>query len=119
VKVAVLGASPKTHRYSNMALRRLAEQGYHVLPVNPAHESIEGIPAVRSLEHIGGDIHTLTVYVGPRHIGPEIDRIVRLRPKRVILNPGAESPELAAALDSHGIPWMQACTLVMLATNQF
>ena len=62
---------------------------------------------------------TLTVYVGPRHIGPLIDDIVVAGPRRVILNPGTESPELERVLERHGIPYLEACTLVLLATGQF
>ena len=64
-------------------------------------------------------VHTLTVYVGPHHIVPLIDDIVAARPRRVILNPGTESEELQRTLNEHGIPWLQACTLVLLATGQF
>lgn len=118
-RVAVLGASPKPDRYSNMAVRRLKSGGYHVIPVHPVHDSIEDIPAVSGLSQIKEEVHTLTVYVGPRHIGREIPEIIRLKPGRVILNPGTESSELSAALDKHGIPWLEACTLVMLGTGQF
>ena len=39
--------------------------------------------------------------------------------KRVIFNPGTESPELADTLDRAGITHLEACTLVMLQTGQF
>lgn len=74
---------------------------------------------VHSLEELPGDIHTLSVYVGPRHIGGEIDGIVKLKPQRVIMNPGTESRELKEALDAHEIPWIEACTLVMLDAGDF
>jgi hypothetical protein len=47
------------------------------------------------------------------------DAILALRPGRVILNPGTESPALEQALTTAGIPWQHACTLVMLRTGQF
>ena len=59
------------------------------------------------------------MYIGPRHIGPLIGDIVAARPRRVILNPGTESAELERTLDRRGIPWLEACTLVLLATGQF
>ena len=118
-QVAVLGASRKSERYSNRAVRALKQHGYRVVPVNPAHDEVEGLTAASSLAEVAGTVDTLTVYVGPRHIGPLIDDIVAARPRRVIFNPGTESAELGSALDRHGIPWLEACTLVLLATGQF
>ena len=118
-QVAVLGASRKQERYSNRAVRALQQHGYRVVPVNPAHAEVEGLAAAPSLAGVGGTVDTLTVYVGPRHVGPLIDDIVAARPRRVILNPGTESAELEGTLDRHGIPWLEACTLVLLATGQF
>ena len=118
-QVAVLGASRKPQRYSNRAVRALKQHGYRVVPVNPAHAEVEGLAAAPSLAEVGGTVDTLTVYIGPRHVGPLIDDLVAARPRRVILNPGSESAELEGALDRSGIPWLAACTLVLLATGQF
>ena len=115
----MLGASHKAERYSNRAVRALKQHGYRVVPVNPAHDEVEGLPAAAGLADVSGPVDTLTVYIGPRHIGPLVDAIVAARPRRVILNPGTESAELERTLDRHGIPWLEACTLVLLATGQF
>ena len=117
--VAVLGASRKPHRYSNQAVAALKAHGYRVTPVNPAYDEIEDLPVARSLAELPRGIHTLTVYVGPYHLRPMIEEIVALRPQRVILNPGTESAELQRALDDAGIRYLEACTLVLLATGQY
>lgn len=117
--VAVLGASANPDRYSNMAVRRLREAGHQVIPVNPALETIEGIPVAKSLADIAEPVDTLTLYVGPQRIAPLAKEILRLAPKRVIFNPGTESTDLAAALDQANIPHLKDCTLVMLQTGQF
>ena len=117
--VAVLGASNNPERYSNMAVRRLREAGHHVIPVSPAFPAIEGLPVAKSLGEIEEPVDTLTLYVGPQRLAALTDEILRLAPKRVIFNPGTESPELAAALDRAGITHLEACTLVMLQTGQF
>ena len=80
---------------------------------------MEGLPAAATLAEIAGRVDTVTVYIGPRHIGPLIADIVAARPRRVILNPGTESAELERTLDEHGIPYLEACTLVLLGTGQF
>ncbi len=117
--VAVLGASPKRNRYSNMAVRQLKDNGYEVIPVNPAYDKVEGIPTVPDLSSIEKDIDTLTVYVNPYQGEKVIDEILSLKPGRVIFNPGSESYAVIKALEDAGIPYLTACTLVMLGTGQF
>jgi len=119
MKVAVLGASKKPERYAYKAFKMLTNHNHQVIPVHPTLEDLEGVPVSSSLDNIKEPVDTLTVYVGPKYIGEEIDKIVNLKPARVILNPGTESPELMNALDKAEIPYLKACTLVMLSTNQF
>ena len=117
--VAVLGASPKPARYANQAIRLLLEQGYHVTPIHPKFAEIEGLKVANSLDQVEQPIHTLTLYVGPERLAPQVEQLVALRPQRVIFNPGTESAALQQALDQAKIEWFEACTLVMLRTDQF
>lgn len=117
--VAVLGAHTKPQRYSNQAVCLLLEHGYCVTPVHPKFEQIEGLQVAPSLKDISRSVDTLTLYVGPDRIRPMIDEILALAPGRVICNPGTESKELQDRLDAEGIPWLEACTLVMLRLGNF
>ena len=117
--VAVLGASPKADRYANKAIVKLLENGHTVLPINPFYEVIEELPVIKDINSVEGTVDTLTLYVGPGNIGKSIPGILKLKPGRVIMNPGTESDELIEALDGENIPWIKACTLVLLGTNQF
>jgi predicted CoA-binding protein len=117
--VVVLGASPKATRYSNMAVRQLHAKGYRVIPVHPTADAIGNLPVVHSLRDIGEKVHTLTLYLGPLHSRGQLDDILALAPKRVIFNPGTESPRLAARLQAAGIECVHACTLVMLRSGIF
>jgi predicted CoA-binding protein len=116
--VAVLGASDNPERYSHQAVLLLQEHGHHVLPVHPALGSIAGLPVANNLANLP-PVDTLTLYVGAARLPAMAEEIVRLRPGRVIFNPGTESPKLQAALSAAGIPWQEACTLVLLRTGQF
>ncbi len=117
--VAVLGASPKPQRYANQAIRLLLEHGYRVTPIHPKIPEIEGLPVASSLAEVARPVHTLTLYVGPARLEPLADEIVAAAPGRVIFNPGTETPAVQRALDAAGIPWEEACTLVLLRTGQF
>ena len=118
-RVAVLGASKKQDRYSNKAIRMLREYGHEVFPVNPREKEIEGLPVASDISQIAQPLDSVTVYLNPRISAGMAEKIVALKPGRVILNPGAESPELEKKLDDHNIPYLHACTLVMLRTDQF
>ncbi len=117
--VALLGASGNPERYAYLALKLLLEKSHRVLPVNPALAEIEGLEVAASLSDLTEPVDTLTLYVGAARLPAMAEEIVRLKPGRVIFNPGTESPELQAALDQAGIPWLEACTLVLLRTGGF
>ncbi|MCG6966867.1 MAG: CoA-binding protein [Chromatiaceae bacterium] len=117
--VAVLGASPKPARYANQCIRLLKQHGYHITPIHPRFEEVEALPVAHSLDAIPDPVDTLTLYVGPQLLEPQADDIVRLKPGRVIFNPGTESRLVQTRLDRAGIEWFEACTLVMIRTGQF
>lgn len=118
-RVVVLGASHKPERYSNQAIRLLREYRHEVIPVHPRLEEVEGIKVANSLDAVGGNIDTLTLYIGAERSSAIIGSILKLRPGRVIFNPGSENPDLESHLRSASIPFEHACTLVLLRTGQF
>ncbi len=118
-QVVVLGASNKPHRYAYKAMNLLQEYGYHVIPVHPNIESIDGLVVKHHLSQIDVEVDTLTLYIGPQRIGPLIEDIIKLNPGRVILNPGTESDELELTLLHNDIPFVKDCTLLMLEHGRF
>jgi predicted CoA-binding protein len=117
--VVVLGASTKPGRDSNQAIRLLKEHGHRVIHVHPILARIEDLPAARSLGDILEKVDTLTLYVGPKRGAAPLQKMIALRPKRVIMNPGTESCSMEEQLTASGIQVVRGCTLVMLKTGQF
>lgn len=117
--VIILGASKKIDRYSYKALKLLKEKGHSVYPVNPALDSIDGIPVYKSIKDIDQYIHTITLYMRPERWNQHLDDIIKIKPQRVICNPGTESDEQERKLKENGIDCIEACTLVLLRTNRF
>jgi predicted CoA-binding protein len=115
--VAVLGASPKPERYSNRAMRMLREYGHRAIPINPAFEEVVGEKCYPKIADAPQPIDTLTMYLGKRRSDPLIDEIIAAKPRRIIMNPGAENDDLAAR--EAGIEVVEACTLVMLQVGNF
>ena len=118
LKVIVLGASPNPDRFSYKAVQRLSRAGHEVIAVGKKPGIIEDLAIITSQPAIQG-VHTVTMYLAPYHQGEIFDYVVSLRPKRVIFNPGTESPEFDEFLESYKIEVVHDCTLVMLAYGRF
>ena len=117
--VAIIGASNKTDRYAYKALKTLLANGHTPIPVNPVLKEIEGVECYSSLGSCPKDIDTITIYVRPAILSGMVSDIIALKPKRVIFNPGTEDEKIEASLEKAGIRAQEACTLVLLNTNQF
>ncbi|TNF35419.1 MAG: CoA-binding protein [Gammaproteobacteria bacterium] len=117
--IVVLGASNKPQRFSNRAIRMLMEYGYHVIPVHPKLENIEGLVVKHHLSNIQEPVDTLTLYVGADRSRDLIDDVLKLNPNRVIFNPGSECEALELALYEKGIGFVKDCTLMMLEQGRF
>ncbi len=118
--VVVLGASSDPTRYSHMAVQNLLDKGHLVYPVHPREKEVFGLKVYGSLAEMpAGPIDTVTMYVSASLSEKISDAIVQLKPKRVIFNSGSENPNLAKKLHEAGVEVLEACTLVMLRTNQF
>ncbi|HEX7673901.1 MAG TPA: CoA-binding protein [Bdellovibrio sp.] len=117
-KVVILGASNKPERYAYKAFKMLQEYGHTPIPVNPAFDEIEGVKVSKTLEEVS-DVDTVTLYMNPQRLVEQVERLIHLKPRRVIFNPGTESKEIEQKLENAGIKTLEACTLVLLRTNQF
>lgn len=118
-RVVIVGASDKPDRYAYLAFKMLREHGHEVLPVHPRLHEIEGVPVVAEISQISGAVETVTLYVGPAISSGLAEALITLHPRRVIMNPGTENPELESKLSAAGIDVQHACTLVLLRTGHF
>ena len=117
-KTLVIGASPHTYRYSNMAVKRLKDLGHEVIAVGLNPGEINGV-SIHTDKPIINDVDTVTLYVAPQNQPSLYDYIFSLKPRRIIFNPGAENSELEKKATENGIEGLQACTLVLLSTGQY
>lgn len=118
-KVVILGASPHADRYAHKALIRLLDYGHDPILVNPNYPQIEGHNVFAHLRDVNTKVDTVTVYINPSHSKALLPEFLKVKPKRVIFNPGSENHELEAELTKAGIHVENACTLVLLSTGQF
>lgn len=114
----VIGASTKPERYSNVAIKLLQEYGHPVVALAKRAGYVNEIP-IRTDFPVGEKIHTVTLYLGPKHQTEYYKLLVDLKPERVIFNPGTFNDELKKYLQKAGIETIERCTLIMLRSDEY
>lgn len=117
-KTLVLGATTKPERYAFKAVNMLVEKGHSVLALGQNAGEVAGVKIQTKAIPLK-NIDTVTLYLNPTRQRDYYNYIVEAKPKRVIFNPGTENPEFYQLLKLNDIKVEVACTLVMLATNQY
>lgn len=116
--VLILGASDNPERYSYKAMKLLLEKDYPVALVGNKNKVVDNHPIHSAFPTLFvPDI--ITLYLGPANQVAWYDVIIQSGVKKVIFNPGTENRALQDLLDERLIAWEEACTLVLLNTNQF
>jgi uncharacterized protein len=117
-RTLVIGASNNPGRYSYKAVSALTEHGHDAVPLGIKKGDIEGIVILNGTPELK-NINTVTLYLNSLAQQKYYDYIMDLAPQRVIFNPGTENPAFQTLCEENGIQALEACTLVMLATNQY
>lgn len=112
--IALVGASPKTHRPSHRVAKFLVESGYRVIPVNPgiAGGTLFGETVYASLSTIPSDITIDMVDIFRRSdaVGPVVEEAIATLwplPKTVWMQIGVVNEEAAAKARAAGIAVVQ------------
>ena len=117
-KTLVFGASLKPQRYSNIAIYRLLKNNIETVAFGLREGDVDSVKIKTNLSEFE-DIHTITLYLNPTRQKEYYNKIVALKPKRVLFNPGTENPEFYNILKENGIEVEVACTLVLLSIGQY
>ena len=115
----VLGASLKPYRYSNKAILSLINNGHNVVAVGNKKGITHGVNITNIFPKLNSKIDTVTLYLNAKNQKPYFEKILKLKPTRIIFNPGTENRELASIAKENNIQIIEGCTLVMLSLNQY
>jgi len=114
----VIGATTKEDRYANRAIKALRSHKYPVVAFGQKAGRVEDVD-IETEWNPDWDIETVTLYLGPQNQEGYIDKIIALKPKRVIFNPGTENPGFIEKLRAEKIYPEIGCTLVMLSIGTY
>lgn len=117
-KTLVFGASSNPGRYSNLAIRRLVDHHIDTTAFGIRGGTVSKVQIKDNFVDFQ-NIDTVTLYLNPSRQKQYYQKIVDLKPRRVIFNPGTENPEFYEILEKAGVEVEIACTLVLLATGQY
>lgn len=114
----VIGATNNPERYSFKALHALLNHHLTVIPLGVKNGSVGGLEIINDKPKLD-DVDTVTLYINSTVQKSWEDYILSIHPKRIIFNPGTENIDFMEKARKQGIEVLEACTLVLLATNQY
>jgi uncharacterized protein len=119
-KTVIIGATTNPSRYAYLAAGMLKEYHHEIIPIGIKKGVVYGasILDINQRPKVS-DVDTVTLYIGPQHQPEHYEYILSLKPRRVIFNPGTENPEFEKMVEESGAQAWEACTLVLLRSNQY
>jgi uncharacterized protein len=103
--VAVVGASPRTHRPSHRVMHYLQRQGYRAIPVNPfaADDGILGERCYASLADISEKIDLVDIFRRSDLAGAVVDEAIAIGAKAVWMQLDVIDRAAAARAEAKGL----------------
>lgn len=120
MKTVIVGATPNPSRYAFIAAEMLTEYDHEIVPIGIKKGELFGAEILNIRQKpVIDNVDTITMYIGPRHQPEWYDYLLSLKPKRIIFNPGTENSAFVKMIEEKNIEPVEACTLVLLRTNQY
>ena len=101
----IVGNTIDDEKYAHKIKRKMLKNGYNVSAVGKELDSINDVD---------GDIDVIDLCINPAK-GLKLMKECKKDFKTVVIQPGAESPELTEYFKANNIPYMESCLLVGLS----
>ena len=119
-KTVIVGATNNSSRYAYLAAHMLDKYGHEIVPLGIKTGEVMGKKILNIRERPSVEsVDTITLYIGSDKQPEWYDYLLGLKPKRIIFNPGTENEEFEKKATEQGVEAIEACTLVLLRSNQF
>lgn len=117
---AVVGASPRRHKYGNKVLRCYQQNDRTAYPINPHASEIEGLEAYASLSDLPESVHGISVITPPDVTEQIVEEAIELGIQQIWMQPGAESNLAVERAEQAGINVISGgpCLLVVLGYHE-
>ena len=114
VRIALIGASNNSSKFGNQIYLDLRNKGYHIVPINPKENEIEGDKAYASIDMMDS-LPDIVNFVVPPQIAIKVaQKAIDLGITHLWFQPGSESDELEELLrKNHDIKYLiNSCIMV-------
>lgn len=114
VRIALIGASNDSSKFGNQIYLDLRNKGYHIVPINPKENEIEGDKAYASIDMMDS-LPDIVNFVVPPQIAIKVaQKAIDLGITHLWFQPGSESDELEELLrENHDIKYLiNSCIMV-------
>ncbi|HET7776395.1 MAG TPA: acetate--CoA ligase family protein, partial [Azospira sp.] len=119
--VAVIGASDRENSVGNIIYRNIVSAGYkgRLYPINPKHETVQGVQAYKSIEEIGARVDLAVIATQARSVPAIIEQCGRSGVKNaVVITAGfAEAGHSGAALERKMVEIARSYGVRLLGPN--
>lgn len=102
-KIAVVGLSPDPARPSHRVSSYMKGKGYEIIPVNPSHREILGVPCYPNLGALPEPPEVVAVFRRSRFAGSVVDQAISAGAKAVWLQVGVIDEEAALRAQAAGL----------------
>lgn len=118
-RTLVLGASPNPERFSYKAVKSLEKRNIPVVAVGLRDAAIGDVRIIKGIPEDPGPVHTIGLYMNAKNQEAYYQSILKLKPERIIFNPGTWNPDLASIARENGIEVVDDCMLAMLNCGHY
>jgi len=111
--IAVVGLSPKPQRPSHQVARYLMAAGYTIIPVNPGHDTILGLPCYPNLRAVPVPVDMVDIFRRPEEVLPIVEDAIGIGARFIWMQAGIVHEAAAAKAEAAGlVVIMDRCTMV-------
>ena len=105
--IAVVGMSIDETKAAHRIPAELVRVGYRVIPINPNHSEILGLPCLSSLDEIDEPVDIVDVFRPPRYCEAVATDAVRIGAGAIWLQLGIVSPAARAVAEAGGMDYVE------------
>lgn len=116
--LAVVGVSRSGKKFGNMAYRELKAKGYHLYPIHPEANELEGDRCFATFRDLPSPVGGALIIVPPDQTENVVRAAAEANIKRVWLQQGAESSAAVAFCKDNGIEAVSGECILMFAQPQ-
>jgi predicted CoA-binding protein len=113
--LAVVGVSRSGKKFGNMVYRELRAKGYHLVPIHPEADELEGDKCYATFQILPTPVGGVVIIVPPEQTEQVVREAAAANIKRVWMQQGAESAEAISFCSDNGIEVVHGECILMFA----